>query len=799
MQTHTRSPLFVAIHLSLGLAISAATMAEGVQLSDLGTGGFRIDGVSADDRSGFAVSGAGDVNGDGLADLIVGVRSDIRKAYVVFGKADNSTVELNALGDSGFTIEGGVEDGLLGWKVSGAGDVNGDGLADIIVGAMVADPDGRTNAGAAYVVFGKTDNDVVDVNVLGQGGFQIQGAEPGDEAGATVSGAGDVNGDGFADVVVGARSANYSFYNPGGASFVVFGKSSTSPVDLADLGLGGFRVDGVLDTAASRASGAGDVNGDGLDDIIIGAPSLAAGRSYLVYGRTDNTPIHLGSLGSAGFRVDGIDDGDQFGYDVSGAGDINGDGYADLIVGAWRADPNGQSMAGESTVVFGPAPGSGGFRIDGIGAGDYSGRRVSGAGDLNGDGKADLIVGADGASPNGQTSAGESYVIFGKDDNTTVDLASLGTDGFRIEGIDANDFSGRSVSAAGDVNGDGLADIIIGAYGADAGNASTGESYVVFSPSVPASESQYSFKAAPGLNTAFLPAGVVRNGSDDDSPSAQAWLSFDSGDLSTQVVTLTRTDLGLSGLDAPSADVAWHFSSDRTGWNSADLKVRYSDCQINGLAESALQLVAADSPEGPWTTLPTSIDSQRNQASTLGLASLGYIALIDADILFSDTFELTNLSSCNETPVCTSLAQPIPDNDPAGATSSINIAESQILAGMKAVLVSDHARPSDLSIELSHTVGSIMLMDRPGVPASPDGCLQEGINALFDDHATRPIEDACGSGDIGINGVYAPEGSLRNLVDGSNFAGDWEVTVTDNVAGETGNIMQVCLIPIPKI
>ena len=200
--------------------------------------------------------------------------------------------------------------------------------------------------------------------------------------------------------------------------------------------------------------------------------------------------------GVIGFRINGIDAYDQSGRSVAAAGDINGDGIGDLIIGAPYA---GTDNAGASYVVFGSGTsfgssldlsaldGSNGFRLDGIEAGDQSGISVAGAGDVNGDGIDDLIVGARGADPDGQYDAGESFVVFGTDAGfaASLDLSTLdGTNGFRLDGIDAGDQSGISVAGAGDVNGDGIGDLIIGAYRADAeGNYDVGESYVVFGSS----------------------------------------------------------------------------------------------------------------------------------------------------------------------------------------------------------------------------------------------------------------------------------------------------------------------------
>jgi hypothetical protein len=329
-----------------------------------------------------------------------------------------------------------------------------------------------------------------------------------------------VNGDGFADLIVGAYAAESAGgANLEGESYVVFGKASwatTPSLDLATLnGTNGFRLIGIdqSDYIGRSVSSAGDINGDGFDDVIIGAPSADSdtnepyeGESYVVFGKASwaGVPaLDLATLdGTNGFRLSGVDIVDRSGRSVSSAGDVNGDGFADVIVGAPQG---GADYEGESYVVFGKASwagtpsldlatldGTNGFRLTGIDPDDGAGFSVSSAGDVNGDGFADLIVGAFLAeSSGGATSEGESYVVFGKASWTatpTLDLATLdGINGFRLSGIDEQDFSGWFVSSAEDVNGDGFADLIVGAPQAnDAGGALfEGESYVVFGGDFP--------------------------------------------------------------------------------------------------------------------------------------------------------------------------------------------------------------------------------------------------------------------------------------------------------------------------
>lgn len=486
----------------------APAFAAVIELSALtGVDGFQINGESQSNRAGRSVSAAGDINGDGIDDLIIsasGQNAELALGYVVFGTTSgfSNSLELSSLdGNNGFQVQSKLLNDVYGREVSAAGDVNGDGVDDLIIGSPIANPNGPLS-GACYVVFGRSGSagfsSSLDVsNLDGTNGFQINGEPARNRLGVSVSAAGDIDGDGIDDLIIGADRPNNLFFDDG-PTYVVFGRSQAEGIppilELSLLnGSNGFEM-----STGRAVSGVGDVNGDGVDDVIIGA----SGASYVVFGKTGtagfSSSLDLSSLsGLNGFRISGETSGDKSGYSVSGAGDINGDGVDDLIIGAYRANSNGND-SGASYVLFGRRgisafgaivqlsllDGPNGFKISGENPEDRSGISVSAAGDVNGDGVDDLIIGAYRASPNGEKS-GASYVVFGRlgasGFSSNLNLSDLnGSNGFQINGEAAGDYSGVAVSAAGDINGDGWDDVIIGADRASPNGTRSGAGYVVF-------------------------------------------------------------------------------------------------------------------------------------------------------------------------------------------------------------------------------------------------------------------------------------------------------------------------------
>ena len=598
-----------------------------------GINGFTLTGIDAVDQSGYSVSSAGDVNGDGYDDLIIGANGanpngefNAGETYIVYGGASapgtNGVLDLSGLdGTNGFTLTGIDRFDNSGTSVSSAGDVNGDGYDDLIIGAAFrASPNGDIYAGETYVVYGGasalgTDGVLALSSLNGTNGFILNGIDARDNSGWSVSSAGDVNGDGYDDLIIGARLADPNG-DDSGETYIVYGGASApgteGMLDLSVLdGTNGFTLIGIDagDQSGSSVSSAGDVNGDGYDDLIIGARVADgyAGETYVIYGGASapGGVLDLSSLnGTNGFILTGIDAGDSSGVSVSSAGDVNGDGYDDLIIGAaFRASPNGDIYAGETYVVYGGASapgtdgmldlsslnGTNGFILNGIDVRDYSGWSVSSAGDINGDGYDDLIIGAFRADPNGNDNAGETYVIYGgasaPGTGGMLDLSALdGSNGFTLTGIDAFDYSGRSVSSAGDVNGDGYDDLIIGADGADPnGDSGAGETYIVYGGATGtesltpvtaqgmAAADNFTGNAGDDNFTEIATNDVVRGGAGNDTIRVTS-LDFAAIDGGTGADTLVLDGAGLAldltGAGHAGVDSVEIFDLSGTGANS---------------------------------------------------------------------------------------------------------------------------------------------------------------------------------------------------------------------------------------
>lgn len=424
-----------------------------------------------------------------------------------------TTIDLSNLdGTAGFTLQGVTNGDNSGYSVSLAGDINGDGFEDLIVGAYGYDPGDPQEAGETYVVFGQEGGFPAFFSLgglNGGNGFRIQNYDSDSFSGRSVHAAGDINGDGFADLIIGAPARASDGVNDSGESFIVFGTNAgfAAVLELSTLdATQGVSIQGgnVLgDYTGESVGGRGDFNGDGFDDVIVGSPfddanAADAGASFVIFGDSAlGAQVDAAALnGLDGARIEGVAAGDRAGQSVANAGDVNGDGIDDMIIGAPNADYNG-SLSGEAYVIFGKEGGIGafpnvsdldgtdGFRIGGAALGDLAGSSVSAAGDVNGDGFGDIIIGAPNVENGGGYygyDAGRAYVIFGSGEvfDPVIDLNDVfaaNGNGFQMSGYDRYGAAGSAVSGGGDINGDGFDDVIVGARGVyDTG----GEAYVVF-------------------------------------------------------------------------------------------------------------------------------------------------------------------------------------------------------------------------------------------------------------------------------------------------------------------------------
>ncbi len=416
-----------------------------------------VEGNQSNANLGQTVAAAGDVNGDGYGDLLIGGRYDFGNGVTGVAYAYYGSAQgLDTQPNWIAPNEQPYQYALP--ALASAGDVNGDGFDDVIVGDKNFSGD-QMEEGRAYLYYGSPGG------LSSAPGWTADGNQSILYFGSAVAGVGDVNGDGYDDVLIGAPyKRDPTTGDVIGQALLYLGSPSglSSTPAWTVLGSGGWTYFG------GRLSGAGDVNGDGYDDFMVSDffftdDQSAEGRVYLYYGSAN------GPAPGPAWTADGNQANDYFGMSLASAGDVNGDGYADVVIGA-PSSSNPESIEGRALLYYGSASGLGsaaGWTAEGNQYGAYLGNSVSSAGDVNGDGYADLVVGAYGFT-NGELEEGRAFLYLGSAGGLTTDAA------WTAEGDQALAAFGSSVGSAGDVNGDGRDEWAVGAPQYDRGEGNEG-------------------------------------------------------------------------------------------------------------------------------------------------------------------------------------------------------------------------------------------------------------------------------------------------------------------------------------
>jgi hypothetical protein len=409
---------------------------------------------------GDKVASAGDVNGDGYSDILVGARLfdngevDEGQAFLYLGTANGPSPT------PAWAAEGNQATAWFSNSLSSAGDVNGDGYSDVVVGAYLFD-NGEVNEGRASLYLGSAGG------LSPSPAWTVESNQANAGMGSGVASAGDVNGDGYSDVVVSAYTFTNGETSEGQASLYLGSASGlsmtpawTAEGNQANAGFG------------SSVATAGDVNGDGYSDVVVGAWGFSNGES-----REGRAFLYLGSASglnaTAAWTAEGNQASAEFGFSVATAGDVNCDGYSDVLVGV-RLFDNGETDEGQALLFLGSASGlspTPAWTAESNQATAWFGVSVSSAGDVNGDGCSDVTVGAY-LFDDGESNEGRALLYLG----STAGLSL--TPAWTAEGNQASASFGNSVASAGDVNGDGFSDVVAGAFLFDNGEGNEGRAFL---------------------------------------------------------------------------------------------------------------------------------------------------------------------------------------------------------------------------------------------------------------------------------------------------------------------------------
>ena len=596
-------------------------------------------GEAVGDASSFAVSIAGDVNGDGFDDILIGAHKsgqDVGRAYLVLGKASGWEMDAN-LSNADASFCGEEVGDQAGIAVSGAGDVNGDGLDDLLIGATGADDGADYHAGKTYLMLGKASGWALDTD-LSDADASFWGEGRLDNAGSTVSGAGDVNGDGFDDFLIGAAD-NDDGGSGAGKAYLIMGRASgwarDVPLSNADASFIGA---GKENAAGISVAGAGDVNGDGLDDLLIGAPGVgetleARGATYLILGKETGW-LTDGSLLNADASIIGAGLSEVSGFEVAGAGDVNGDGFCDILIGASCSREGGGEDVGQTYLILGKAKGwSMGMTLSTASASfigeaerDSSGFSVSGAGDVDGDGFDDLLIGSPGNDEGGD-GAGQAYLVMGRASGWSMDT-DLSDANASFLGEGPGDGAGIAVSGGGDVDGDGFDDTLIGAHRSDDGGQDAGQAYLVF----------------PDRNIQPTTVSSVGLYSDDACTKPASWAYMNE----TVYVRVTGAGGNISRADVTEVVVA---SSRTSPWG---FRLRLHETGVDsGIFEGSFRLATRTHDQNGWigtrggetVTVTSVVDPSRS--GSIGVITRPLISErithldVAEDAPFSRTFEVS--------------------------------------------------------------------------------------------------------------------------------------------------------------